>query len=160
MCLYSSLLLIHSETPFKEIKLSFLCDKLTPKDLTASVVDRNKEKEKMRSSNKVVILSQQIRTLMWETVVIIVVFAILRISISRWVCPLLTVSLQVVFSKITWSKESSGSHVSDTNDLPFSFWLSFRKQTDGRESVFFLLYPVNLMTWQEETLICITVFVE
>ena len=68
------------------------------------VGDRNEEKEKMRSSKRLMDLSQQSRTFMWEITMIIVVFAILRISKSLLICPLLTLSLQKYFLKLPYHK--------------------------------------------------------
>lgn len=77
-----SIELAGSVTPFKVIKLLFLFRKICPKNPTASTGGRNKEKEKMRKSKKVMVCSQQNRSFTWEIIVIIVVYVILRNSKS------------------------------------------------------------------------------
>lgn len=74
----------------------------------AGAGDRNEEKEKMRSSKRMMDLSQQSRTFTWEITMIIVVFAILMISKSLLICPLLTLSLQKYFLKLPYRKNHLG----------------------------------------------------
>ena len=74
----------------------------------AGISDRNEEKEKMRNSKRVMDLSQQSRTFMWEITIIIVVFAILRISKSLLICSLLKLRLQKYFLKFPYRKNHLG----------------------------------------------------
>lgn len=108
VCLCSFLLFMHPVTPFKMIQLLFLCEKLSQKVQLLVLVIEMKRKRKWEDLRKLMFLSQQNRNFMLEIIVIIVVFAILRIFNSLWICPSWTlrvyssIFLNCLIIRTTW----------------------------------------------------------